>query len=139
MIESRSHRETGSEKSDTDKNMPRNSATVGDLNGWWAWLLKLSLVSFPVFATGIITWATWATSEIMAQKYADHFTVADAVRMQDRWDVRLEKIADKVESSPPAEWKKRIEMLEENQRRMIDQYARISTDLDYIKRAVQKP
>jgi hypothetical protein len=37
---------------------------IGELNGKWAILFKVSLVLMPIFTGVIITWGTWTTSRI---------------------------------------------------------------------------
>lgn len=41
---------------------------IGELNGFWSMLFRVSLCAFPLFAGIVIAWATWVTKEIFAHE-----------------------------------------------------------------------
>ena len=42
----------------------RRAKRIGELNGPWAVLLKLTLIILPIFITLTFAWGTWVTSQI---------------------------------------------------------------------------
>jgi len=60
--------------------MPAGAAsTIGQLNGAWAWMLRLALVLVPLLATG----GTWMAVEVVSIK-ASRFTNEDGREMYTR-------------------------------------------------------
>ena len=107
---------------------------IGELNGRWAMLLKLTLIAVPVLTTLItaafLPWAVWVTSNI----YASQQTV-EIVR---QLSVDVHEIEVKVQNLPSAEWKDRIVKLEEASFDNREDHAEIKITLAEIK-AVLKP
>ena len=46
--------------------MKLDDKRIGELNGPWAFLLKISLVVVPIMISSLIGWAVWATQKIMS-------------------------------------------------------------------------
>ena len=42
------------------------SKLIGELNGKWSFLFRVSLVLMPIFTGIIITWGTWVTTKVYA-------------------------------------------------------------------------
>lgn len=61
---------------------------IGELNGPWALLLKMSLAAFPVIMSILIPWLIWVTSEVFANKgfreSGERFSKQDALTMEAR-------------------------------------------------------
>jgi len=123
----------------TTKSVP----TIGQLNGWWAHLLKVTLVMFPVFMTAVLSWGTWATTEIMSSKYfreyGPRFTRQQGDAMEARLGNRIGDIESRFNTLPPADWRNRILSLEADQKKIIEQNARILAEFEYLKRQLQDP
>ena len=45
--------------------MARPHVPIGQLNGRWAALLKLALLTYPILLTAGLTWATWVTASVL--------------------------------------------------------------------------
>jgi hypothetical protein len=104
---------------------------IGELNGKWATLFKtflmLSFITFPTF----LAWGTWVTKNTfeMCNHLEDtaHFNqrltnFESNVKIIERMESQINRISDKVETLPPPEWRRRIEILE-------TEYAKISTEM----------
>ena len=50
--------------------MPQERKLIGELNGKWALLFKISLVLTPLFISLIVTWGAWTTSKVYAHDVA---------------------------------------------------------------------
>jgi hypothetical protein len=53
---------------------------IGELNGKWAFLLKLTLVFAPILATMLVGFSVWVVSEIYRGKY-ERLTRTDEIRI----------------------------------------------------------
>ena len=116
-------------------NMLSSNKKIGDLNGKWAGLFKFVLILCILVIPSFFTWASWVTAEVFASKYSrnhiEHFEerIVDLEansKLLSRVENELIKISNKVDDLPPPDWKRRIEILE-NQRaidetRTIEQY-----------------
>ena len=94
---------------------------IGDLNGKWAAMLKMVLVIIILIVPTFFAWATWVTNEIFAAKYHRSQTENFGTRLVEletnfkilsRVEAEINKISTKVETLPPPEWRRRIEILE---------------------------
>ncbi len=94
---------------------------IGELNGKWAAMLKMVLVIAILTVPTFFAWATWVTNEIFAAKYHRNQTEDFSTRIVEletnlkiltRVENEINKISDKVETLPPPEWRRRIEILE---------------------------
>jgi hypothetical protein len=45
--------------------MARPHVPIGQMNGRWAALLKLALLTYPILLTAGLTWATWVTASVL--------------------------------------------------------------------------
>ena len=81
---------------------------IGELNGRWAILLKVTLVAVPAFTTlmlaSFLPWAVWVTGNI----YQVQGHSGQIILMMDS----LQSINTKVSDLPPEEWKARIKITE---------------------------
>lgn len=76
---------------------PTKHRTIGNMNGPWAILLRIALVSHPF----VIGWLVWVTSE----QFRDINHRENAVTKVD--------LNEKLSSLPSSEWKARVTVLEE--------------------------
>lgn len=62
--------------------------TIGDLNGWWALLLKVHLAVVSTIFPLILLWCIWLTQEAMSgsayRNSGERFTQEDGRRLEDR-------------------------------------------------------
>lgn len=105
------------------------SKPIGELNGRWAFLLKLTLVLIPgacgIFCAVTIPWVKWVNDAC----YSIEAHEADyGALTQD-----LHNLEDLVTRLPSTEWVDRIKTLEEQMRRNSDEHARIMVGLEQIK------
>jgi hypothetical protein len=112
-----------------EKKVPKDK-TIGSLNGMWAFLLKGSLVAFPVFLTVSIAWASWITSETFKNKsFRDQ---GDRVTALDMAKQRAE-IFDRLSALPPKQWQDRINKMEGTIKSVELNQAKILTILERIE------
>lgn len=118
--------------------------TVGAMNGRWAMLLKVSLVCFPLFATGVTGWASWATMEILHGKFfrefGPRFTQGQASSLEAKIERKLDSVKSDILALPPTDWRRRItnlekdvHQLEEDTRTVIQQNGQILMQVQHIK------
>jgi len=43
----------------------KSGRTIGSMNGPWAMMAKLALATYPIVVGSVLTWATWATVNII--------------------------------------------------------------------------
>lgn len=59
---------------------------IGDLNGKWAFGLKIAIATYPIFVTAILSWGTWVTVQTFASKAfresGDRFTQLDGANLR---------------------------------------------------------
>jgi hypothetical protein len=130
---------------------------VGELNGRWAALFKITLVLIILGVPTFFAWATWITNETFASKYhriqTENFEdrincLEKDVQVLSRIDLELAKISTKIENLPPPDWRRRIELLEisqndeqkrllENNKENQDQHSRILILLEGLKTTVE--
>lgn len=104
------------------------SKPIGELNGGWAILLKISLVCFPIFVTLSSTWCGWASVAIIQNSY---FRVEAT---KDIADSQSQIRALEMQVPPEA----RIVTLEESQKQVVQQTTRILVEIEYLKQAIAK-
>lgn len=105
---------------------------IGELNGRWALLLKITLVAIPTLTT-IVTaffmpWAIWVTNGT----YASFATEQTVVRLSGE----CVEIQGTIRDLPPAEWKERIRTLEDDSKQNFKDHSSILIGLEQIKAAV---
>lgn len=105
------------------------SRPIGELNGRWAFLLKLTLVLVPglcgIFCAVAVPWVRWIT----ATSYAAEDHLEEVVLMREE----LDTLDARIRQLPTAEWCDRIRMLEDQMRSNIEDHARIMISLEQIK------
>lgn len=105
--------------------MADDSHKIGQLNGKWAFLLKITVICVPIS----LPWFVWSTSESFAnmafRNSGDRFTREDALIM--RSDL-VELIAD----SPGEAWRTRLAGIEANQMELMRAMVRVETRLDTV-------
>jgi len=102
--------------------MPAKKA-IGELNGWWALLLKISLAIFPVYCVFLTGWAVWVTSETFANQafrlQGGRMTDVDGVKLEASlktyFHATLQPLRAEIHGMPPQDWRDRILKMEENQ------------------------
>lgn len=110
---------------------------IGELNGRWAALFKLVLFIVVVSVPTAITWMLWVTSNIYASQY--HIERCDNYEQRlidlEKTDVsradlsrQMQVLSDKIETFPNAEWKRRVEFLEQK----IETLAIKTNELDKV-------
>lgn len=82
---------------------PPEPKRIGDMNGWSHFMLKMFLISWPVFLTSFLAmvgyaflWGGWVTKEIHTMQgfvtYGERFSRDDADNLQD--DIAEDRRAD---------------------------------------------
>jgi hypothetical protein len=105
---------------------------IGELNGRWAFLLKITLVAIPTVTTIVtaffLPWAVWVTNGT----YASFATEQAVVRLSGE----CVEVQDIVRDLPPPEWKERIRNLEDEGKQNFKDHSNIMISLEQIKAAV---
>lgn len=109
-----------------------DSKPIGELNGGWAILLKISLVCFPIFVTLSSAWCGWASVAIVQNSY---FREQATVLQADNRD-QIRAINARIGAMP--EWRERVLSLEADQKRIVEQTARILVEIEYLKSAIKQ-
>ena len=82
---------------------------IGEMNGRWAMLLKVTLVGIPcltsLFLASFIPWAVWVTGNIYTSRQ-----IVEVVRSM---QAETSAMHETVGNLPPPEWKARILKLED--------------------------
>lgn len=112
-------------------------ATIGEMNGRWAMVLKMSLIIFPIFVSFGTGWATWATREIMSTSYT-MFTSEDAKSLEVKMHSEIDELSNRIHGMPPDEWRIRVMNLEEDGKESIRQNSKILVELDHIKEELDR-
>ena len=101
----------------------RSDKKIGEMNGRWAALFKIMLVSMSCLIPTMLGWMIWVSSNIYD---ADNFINANEnnhnrIEELEKTDItratlskQLETLNTRIENLPPTEWRKRIEKLEDN-------------------------
>lgn len=106
---------------------------IGDLNGKWAVAFKLVLISIIMTVPTFFAWATWVTNGIYNSN--NHICTTNEMEYEhrlkelekqamvsSRLESHLEKIGTKIDQLPHPEWRRRVEVLE-------NQYKEIKTEI----------
>jgi len=105
---------------------------IGELNGRWAMLLKVTLVGIPcltsLFLASFIPWAVWVTGNIYTSRQ-----IVEVVRTMQS---ESKAIDTRIDNLPPEEWKARIRVLEEDGKQNLKDHQTIIISLEQIKTAV---
>ncbi len=110
------------------------SKPIGELNGGWAILLKLSLATFPVFVTLSAAHASWASVAIIQNSY---FRQLATVEQQDT-NQKVAAIQAAINALPPPEWRARVAAVEDDQKKLLEQTGRILVEIEYLKKSIAK-
>lgn len=106
---------------------------IGELNGRWALLLKVTLVTIPVLTTlvtaSFLPWAVWVTTNVYTAQQTSNI-VAKVADDLDVMDTRIDNL-------PPAEWRQRITKLEDASLENRDDHTQIKVALAEIKSDVK--
>ena len=82
---------------------------IGELNGRWAALLKITLVAVPLFTSialaSFLPWAVWVTGNI--------YTSRQTAEIVGSMESKVDNLNTTVQNLPPPEWKARTIKLEE--------------------------
>jgi len=101
------------------KDLPRQRVPIGQMNGRWAFLLKLALLTYPILLTAGLTWATWVTASVLELNTFMHagprWTEKDAKIQTGVIQEWVRGWVDKrlVESVPPKDVIRRLDTLEQ--------------------------
>jgi hypothetical protein len=76
------------------KDLFKSENKIGELNGKWAFMLKVVLMLLFVSIPTFFAWGTWVTTSIFEQNTA------------------IQRLQDKTTQLPPEDWRRRIEMVE---------------------------
>jgi hypothetical protein len=102
---------------------------IGDLNGPWALLLKITLVCVPVFGSVFIAvaipWVRWQTETA----YRSEETRVIVDELVDSCTSINKRFAD----LPPIEWRDRVKLLETDSRQNLQDHSDIKISLEQIK------
>ena len=105
---------------------------IGELNGRWAMLLKVTLVGIPcltsLFLASFVPWAVWVTGNI--------YTSRQIVEMVHTMQAESKAVDIRIDNLPPEEWKARIRVLEEDGKQNLKDHQTIIISLEQIKTAV---
>ena len=105
---------------------------IGEMNGRWAMLLKVTLVGIPcltsLFLTSFLPWAIWVTGNI--------YTSREIVEVVRTMQMEAKAIDIRIDNLPPEEWKARIRVLEEDGKQNLKDHQTIIISLEQIKAAV---
>ena len=105
---------------------------IGEMNGRWAMLLKVTLVSIPcltsLFLASFIPWAVWVTGNIYTSRQ-----IVEVVRTM-QTEAKASDI--RIDNLPPEEWKARIRVLEDDSKQNLKDHQMIIISLEQIKTAV---
>jgi hypothetical protein len=105
---------------------------IGELNGRWALLLKITLIVVPFITTlvtaAFIPWAVWVTGNI--------YTSRQTSEMMTQLIADSKAVNIRIDSLPPEEWKARIRVLEDDSRQNLKDHQVIIISLEQIKAAV---
>ena len=105
---------------------------IGDMNGRWAMLLKVTLVGIPcltsLFLASFIPWAVWVTGNIYTSRQ-----IVEVVRTM---QLEAKTIDTRIDNLPPEEWKARIRVLEDDSKQNLKDHQMIIISLEQIKTAV---
>ena len=105
---------------------------IGELNGRWAVLLKFCLVGVPlivsIFMASFLPWAVWVTGNI--------YTSRQTAEIVQQISSDMKAVEDRFDDLPPAEWRDRIRVLENESRQNQKDHAAILIGLEQIKVAV---
>jgi hypothetical protein len=85
---------------------------IGELNGKWASLFKISLVVTPLFISLVVTWGAWATQAV----YGHDSRLAKLEGFAGEGERFTKSQADKMRAELQSEWLKEISEI----RRQID-------------------
>jgi hypothetical protein len=105
---------------------------IGELNGRWALLLKVTLVAVPVLTTIVVAvfmpWSVWVTDGVYSSRATEQIVV--------RLSGECVEMKTVIESLPPLEWKERIRELEADSKQNFKDHSSILISLEQIKAAV---
>ena len=98
---------------------------IGDLNGWWAFLIKVFLATYVPVISGAMAWAIWVTSSIYTlQSNEPEFSVKDATIMH---SIILDEIADRYSSKDLIQ---KVDVVDRQQREILLRLERIQLQLE---------
>ena len=120
--------------------MPAKKA-IGELNGWWALLLKISLAIFPVYCALFTGWAVWITSETFVNQafrlQGGRMTDVDGQKLEASlkayMQVALQPMRVEMRGMPPQDWRDRIQCMEEKQGDTHDNQIRILGEIKSLR------
>jgi hypothetical protein len=102
---------------------------IGELNGRWAILLKVTLVAIPcitsLFLASFLPWAIWVTGNI--------YTSCQLVGVVQAMKADMQSLDTTVDNLPPPEWKARTIKLEEAAIENREAHAEIKVILEQTK------
>ena len=95
------------------------SGKIGEMNGWWAFLVKFVLATYPMGAM----WMVWVTVCIFSlQPYEPRYTHKDAEILRAELLIEMGQL-------PPPEWRKKIDEMAHNQQQILIRLERIQAEL----------
>ena len=101
---------------------------IGQLNGPWSVLLRLSLASYPL----VLSWAVWMTvhqfQDEAFRTSGERFTQLDGANLKAELLASVSSL-----TSPPQEWRDRIIKIEGKQDDMMKALARIEVVLEKVQ------
>ena len=107
---------------------------IGELNGRWAILLKVTLVAIPcittLFIASFLPWAVWVTGNI--------YTSRQTAEIVGSMESKVENLNTAVQNLPPPEWKARTIKLEEAAIENREAHAEIKVVLEQNKQTLSE-
>ena len=107
---------------------------VGEIEGRWAFLLKVTLIVMPFLATivtaAFIPWSVWVTGNIYMSRQTAELVL--------KLTLDAQQMELKFQQLPPEEWRERIRALEEDGKQNFRDHQAILITLEQIKSAVVK-
>jgi len=119
---------------------PVKPPTTITLAPGWAMLHKTVMVALGVVLPLAAAWSVWITKEAFASKAfretGDRFTATDGETLRreitDRHQADVDKIDQRLDHLPPADFRRRVERLEDSQAKMQADLAAARADLAKI-------
>ena len=97
-------------------------------------MFRCICVGAVVFATCFLPWSIWVTHSVFKSNHHIDVTphAKEPVEARELID-RLEAIEEKISQLPPADWRRRIELLETGHRENTAEHSEIITSLEVMK------